>query len=159
MRISDLYGPVESAIYDTVNDYVDPQTGRRGSTALAPRVGMQPNTLSNKANPTCDHELKLRESIPLQLASNNFAILIAYASVLGHCAIRLPDATDTGDAALLDTYCQMHAEVGDFAEDMRDALADSTITKADVEKMRIAFDRVVRAGLGVIARMGALAHD
>ena len=40
---------------------------------------------------------------------------------------------------------------------MRSALADRSITRAEVNQLRSAFDDAVRAGLGVIARMEALA--
>jgi len=157
--MSDLYGALDAAIYETVNGYVDPKTKQRGATALAPRCGMQPNTLSNKANPTCEHELKLKESIPVQLTSGNFSILEAYASVLGHCALKLPDGDPaTGDLALLDVYCQLHANLGEFAENMRDALADSRVTRKELVALRVAFDATVRAGLGVLARMEAIAQ-
>lgn len=160
MQVSDLVGPLDAAIYETVNGYVDPVTGKRGgSTALAPRVGMQPNTLSNKANPNCDHKLGLLESIPIQLATNNFSILHAYSSELGHCAFRLPNASDVGDLALLDTYADMHARLGDFAQELRAALADNRISRVEVTELRQHFDDAVRAGLGVIARMEAIARD
>lgn len=151
-----IFGALEQAIHDTVNGYVDPATRQRGAVALAPRLGMRPNTLSNKANPLCEHELKLSESIPLQLIADNFAILNAYASSLGHCAVRLPESDQVGDTALLDAYCTMHAELGDFAEDMRAALADGQVSADEVARMRKAFDSTVRAGLSVLARMDAL---
>jgi len=154
----EIYGPLDAAIYQTVNGYVDPVTKARGATALAPRIGMQPNTLSNKANPTCEHELKLRETVPLQLVSNNFSILMAYAAALGFCAIKLPETDAVGDAALLDIYCDLHARMGEFAEEMREALAESRVQRAEVDKMRVALDCAVRAGLGVVARMQAIAQ-
>ncbi|MBN8922383.1 MAG: hypothetical protein BGP10_12255 [Rhodanobacter sp. 68-29] len=86
----ELYGSVENAIYQTVNGYVDPATRRRGAVALAPQVGMLPATLSNKANPLQDHQLTLRESIPVQLVANDFQILHAYAQTLHHVAYQLP---------------------------------------------------------------------
>lgn len=152
----DIFGALEQAIHDTVNGYMDPSTRQRGAVALAPRLGMRPATLSNKANPLCDHELKLAESVPLQLIADNYSILHAYAAALGHCAVRLPEADRVGDTALLDAYCQMHAELGEFAEDMRLALADGSISQEQVTKMRCAFDSTVRAGLSVLARMDAL---
>jgi hypothetical protein len=148
-----IFGALEQAIHETVNGYVDPGTRQRGAVALAPRLGMRPATLSNKANPLCEHELKLSESIPLQLIAVNFSILHAYASALGHCAVRLPDSDQVGDTALLDAYCSMHAELGEFAEDMRQALADNRVSADEIARMRKAFDSTVRAGLSVLHRV------
>jgi len=160
MPLSEICGPLDAAIYETVNGYVDPVTKHRGATALAPRCGMQPNTLSNKANPHCEHRLRIDESIPVQLISGNFSILHAYAAALGHCAVKMPSAApEASDVALLDTYCQLHAELGEFAERLRDALADGKVTRDEIDQLRTAFDESMRAGLGVLARMQALIHD
>ena len=80
-----MSGAIEGDERITATDYVDPQTQdprSRGSRALAPKVAMLPGTLSNKANPNCEHQLSLRESIPVQLVSNKFSILHAYARSL-----------------------------------------------------------------------------
>lgn len=151
-----IFGPLDSAIHDTVNGYVDPVTKARGATALAPKVGMQPNTLSNKSNPACEHELKLGESIAIQNVAGNFTILHAYAAALSHCAIPLPANNALGDAALLDLYCELHAWLGDFAENMRESLADGQVSAAEVDRLRNALDNSIRAGLCVVQRMQAL---
>jgi hypothetical protein len=153
----ELYGVVESAIYDTVSDYVDPATRRHGATALAPKVGMLPATLSNKANPLQDHQLTLRESIPLQLVAHDFRILYAYNQALQHVAYQLPTTRGAGDVELLDQYAAMHAEMGAMAQSIRNSLADGTVTREEVHRARAAFDAAARAGLGLLARLEALA--
>lgn len=153
----ELYGSVETAIYETVNGYVDPRTRQRGATALAPKVGMLPATLSNKANPLQDHQLTLRESIPLQLVAGDFHILYAYNQALQHVAYQLPATHDVGDVQLLDQYAAMHAELGTLAHSIRDSLADGNVSPEEVTRTRAAFDAAARAGLGLLARLEALA--
>jgi hypothetical protein len=119
---------------------------------------MVPGVLSNKANPMQDHQLTLRESVPLQLAAADFHILHAYSHVLGHCAYRLPDADSVSDVELLNTYCDLHAKVGTLALQIRSTLKDGRITEAELPPLRSAFDDLVRAGLGVVARIEALAR-
>lgn len=156
----ELYGSVEAAIYETVNGYVDPGTRtRRGATALAPKVGMLPATLSNKANPLQDHQLTLRESIPVQLVADDFRILYAYAAALQHVAYQLPDAGSVGDVQLLDQYAALHAELGLMAVQVRVSLEDEQITRQEVARVRAAFDAAARAGLGLISRLEALVDD
>ncbi|MGS1128503.1 phage regulatory CII family protein [Rhodanobacter sp. UC4437_H4] len=155
----ELYGAVETAIYETVNGYVDSNTRQRGATALAPKVGMLPATLSNKANPLQDHKLGLCESVPLQLVANDFRILYAYNEALQHVAYKLPATNHVGDVELLDQYADMHARLGELAKYIRDALADGDITTEEVQRMREAFDASARAGLGLLARLEALVDD
>lgn len=153
----ELYGSVETAIYETINGYVDPGSRRRGAAALAPKLGMLPATLSNKANPLQDHQLTLRESIPLQLVAHDYRILYATNQALQHVAYKLPSTHDVGDVELLNQYADMHAALGKLARDIRDALADGGITQEEVQNMRAAFDASARAGLGLLARLEALA--
>lgn len=153
----ELYGSVETAIYETVNGYVDPNTRQRGATALAPKVGMLPATLSNKANPLQDHKLGLCESIPLQLVADDYHILYAYSQSLQHVAYKLPTTSNVGDVELLNQYAEMHASLGDLAGKIRDALADGRIYFEEVQAIRAAFDASTRAGLGLLARLEALA--
>lgn len=153
----ELYGSVEGAIYETVNGYVDAASRKRGATALAPQLGMLPATLSNKANPLQDHQLGLRESIPLQLVANDFRILYAYSQALHHVAYKLPAIADASDVELLDQYAGMHADLGDMATAVRDSLRDGNVTRDEVRQIRSLFDNATRAGLGFIARLEALA--
>ena len=155
--MDELIGAIDRAVYDTIHDYVDPATGRRGATVLAPRCGMQPNTLSNKANVLQDrHRLSLSESVTVQTVTRDFRILYAYAQTLGHCAYRLPDLTDCSDIELLDAYTQYHEEIGLKASAIRRALQDGRVTPVEAADIRRLLDHTIRAGLGVIARLEAL---
>ncbi len=156
--MQDLVGPLDTAIYETVAAFVDPLTKQRGATALAPRIGMVPGTLANKANPLQDHQLTLRESVPVQLTTSDFRILYAYAQVLGHAAYPLPEADKVSDVELLNTYCDLHARVGTLALQIRSSLKDGRVTQDELPALRTAFDALVRAGLGVLSRIEALAR-
>lgn len=153
----ELFSDLDDAIYRTVRDY---RCGKhRGAAALALRVGMQPGTLANKANPLQDHQLTLSESIPVQLQAQDFRILQAYSAALGHAAWPLPDARPVGDISLLESYCNVHDELGCMARELRDALRDHRITRAEVTAVRQAFERQVSAGLGLLARFEVLADE
>lgn len=157
-ELDDLHSALGLAIHRTVRGFVDPTTARRGAAGLAPLLAMHPGTLANKANPDQEHQLGLAESVPLQLVSRDFSILYAYAQLLGHVAHKLPPSHDVGDLALLDVYCEMHAHVGVLAERIRAALMDGGVSAHEVTPIREAFDKLARAGLGVVARIEALAR-
>lgn len=156
--MKDLIGDLDTAIHATVHEYVDPLSGHRGAVALAPRLGMQPGTLSNKANPLQDgHQLSLREAVPLQLCTGDFRILHSFAHDLGHIAYRMPDERGGSDLEILDQYAAFVAAVGAKAETLRRALADKTITAAEAAELRLRLEAVVRAGLQLCNRIEALA--
>lgn len=157
-NIQSLFSALDSAIYETVNSFVDPVTKGRGATALAPRLNIAAGTLSNKANPLQEHQLSLRESISLQLATIDFGILHAYNGALGHVGFRLPDADQIGDVELLDAYCELHTRVGHLAQTIRNALLDHRVSIAEVIQIQIAFDALVRSGLGMVNRIEGLAR-
>ena len=157
--MEDLIGAIDRAVYETVHRYVDPVSRQRGAVALATRLGLQPGTLSNKANPLQEaHQLNLRESIPLQLAADDFTILHAFASALGHCAYRLPlEDKPQGDIELLNAYTDFHARVGDKANALRRALIDGNVSRAELSDIRKHMDGAIRAGLQLLARLEVLA--
>lgn len=155
--MQELFGRLDTAIYETVHGY-RPKTGKdRGACALAPRCGMNPGTLSNKANPAMpEHRLGLIESIPVQLAADNYSVLHAYAAVLQHVAYRLPAHSDASDVELLDAYAKVQERCGLKARAIRDALRDGNVTRRELEEVRAAFDDEVRAGLELLSRLEAL---
>ena len=156
--MKDLIGDLDTAIHATVHDYVDPLTGQRGAVALAPRLGMQPGTLSNKANPLCeDHQLSLRQSVPLQLQALDFRILHSYAHTLGHVCYRIPSERAGGDIELLDQYAEFVAAVGAKADALRQALRDKRITPKERDEIRLRLEAVVRTGLQLCNRIEVLA--
>lgn len=155
--MQELFGRLDTAIYDTVHGYRDPSSRERGAAALAPRVGMQPGTLSNKANPSMpDHKLGLAESITLQVAADNYSILHATAAALRHCAWPLPPHNNASDVELLDVYAKVNEQTGHKARAIRDALRDQRVTGAEVARIRACFDDEVRAGLELLARLDSL---
>jgi len=151
---------LDQAIYDTIHDF-RAANGERGATALAPRIGMNPGTLNNKAYPGHESQLTLRESVPVQREARDYRILAEYAICLDHAVIPLGDFSRTSDAALLDLYCEYHAEIGQTAEAIRDALAiNATITRADARKVRRELIEDMQAGLAFLARLdGLVAED
>lgn len=153
----ELYGQLDSAVYETVHGYRDPATRQRGAVALAPRLGMPAGTLSNKANPTMpEHKLGLAESVAVQVAADNFQILHAYAASLRHCAWALPLHSSVGDVELLDAYAAVNERCGLKARAIRDALSDKRVTRKEVAEIRARFDDEVRAGLELVSRLEAL---
>lgn len=157
--MQELFGRLQTAIYETVHGFRSTTGRERGAVALAPRCGMNPGTLSNKANPEMTgHILGLEESIPLQLVADDFRILHAFAASLQHVAYRLPSATQIGDVELLDAYAKVNERCGLKARAIREALRDGVVTRKEIQDIQAMFDDEVRAGLELLARLEALAE-
>ena len=142
------------AIHDTVHQFDG------GAMALAPRVGMNPGTLNNKAYPdNVDAQLNLRESIPLQRETRDYRILATYAHLLDHAVIPLGDFSGCSDVELLDLYAGYHVEIGETAGHIRTALASKQISRSHLRTVRREMIEDIQAGLSFLARLEALADD
>lgn len=154
----ELIGPVERAAYETVHTFVDRRTGQRGAVALAPKVGMTANALSNRVNPEQDQaKLGLHESIQVQIAAGDYSILHAYAQVLGHVAYQLPEGVNS-DTALLEQWAEFSAAVGRKSEAIRSALADGRFSPTEVDQIRRHLHAAIRAGIQLVARIEGLSQ-
>lgn len=117
---------IDRAAYDTVHDFPG------GAAALAERANLRNGkTLSNMVKPeNAGHKLGLKQSIPIQIAANDYRILHAYNAALNHVAIRLPDVASCSDIELLDAYAAWTSDIGETAEAIRAALAGGVTDKA-----------------------------
>lgn len=149
---------LDQAIHDTVHQYRAPD-GRVGAVALAARVGMNAGTLNNKAYPGHDGQLTLRESIPIQRQADDFRILAAYAAELDHGVIPLGDFSDCSDMQLLNLYASYHADIGETAAAVRDAIEADSLTRDHVRTVRRELVEDMQAGLAMLARLEALVDD
>jgi len=142
---------IDEAIYRTVHDY--PGKVPR----LAPLLGMRPGTLNNKADPGMDHQLTLRESIALQLHTQDRRIAQAYCQELDGAFVALPgDVVDASDSALLDLWMNLQVELGKSAETIREALADGVITRDEMDTIRAQVQRDIMAQLQLLQRLESL---
>lgn len=125
---------LDEAVFYTVHDFK--KGAKRGAVALAPLVNLRPGTLSNKANPEQEHQLSLHESILVMRATRDYRILYALSAILDHTPpIPFPDFDDTSDMDLLDAYASYHAEIGETAQAIRDALQDREITQEEFNRI------------------------
>lgn len=153
--MDDVFGDLARAVYETVHGFQDRKTGKRGAVALAPRLGIIPGTLANKANPLQESELTLSEATAVQLAAQDFRILRAMAWELGHATYSLPEV-GVSDMEILTQYTEFHVAIGAKATAIRAALADGC-TPEELAAVRRALEASIRAGLGLLARLEVLA--
>ena len=108
---------VADAAYNTAHGYPG------GIGALALRMGVNANTLTNKVNPqNTTHHLSLREAVAMQDMSGNYAILHAMAESLGHTCTRATPDQSFGDP--IETFMRMQVALADFSRAIADAVRD-----------------------------------
>lgn len=146
---------LDQAAYETVRDYRT-SDGGRGAAALAPRVGMKAGTLRNKVYIDHDSQLTLRESIPIQRTTGNFAILSTYAACLDHAVIPVGDFSGTSDVELLELYCNYHTELGQTAAALCDAVKSGRISTDQFVTLQREMLEDIQAGMALLARVKSL---
>lgn len=149
-----MFDPIDLAQYQTIHNF------KGGAVKLAPLINMNAGTLSNKVNPGMDsHHLTVRESIAIQSTTHTHSILQAQAQVLGFCCIELGDFSQVSDVELLNLYSQWHADIGETAQAINEALKDGKIERAEVQKIKNEFHSDIQKGFEFIARLEALIDD
>lgn len=132
-----------------------------GAKALGPLVGINPGTLCNKVNPSMEtHHLTVDEAVRIQAVRRCYDLLHAEARALGHVCVRLGNHEGMSDAALLDVYAAYHADVGETAQAIRDALASGCgVSREAVARVERELFEDARAGFEFLARLKALVED
>lgn len=120
-----------------------------GVAALAARMGVNAGTLQNKLNPNnSSHHLTLKESVLLQQAAGNAAVLHAMAQQLGYTCERATPAQDAGDP--VEAFMALAMAHADFTR----AVADALHGKAAVSKNELR--RATDMANELIGKVGAL---
>lgn len=159
-----MWDAIDDAIYHTVHGFQDRSArgakGSRGAEGLAPRVNMNAGTLSNKANPGMEgHQLTLKESIPIQLTTNDYRIVQAYCHALGGVFMPIENLDGTSDMELLNTWAKLVQEEGETAAAIREALQDSKITRDELQIIRRETFEDITVKLELLNRLEAIADE
>ncbi|MFZ5658787.1 MAG: phage regulatory CII family protein [Pseudomonadota bacterium] len=145
---------LDDAIYRVVHDYPG------GVAKLAALSGLNAGTLYNKANPGMEsHNLSVKEAVALQNSANDCRILYAEAAALNHCCIPIADFTGISDVELLTSYASWHAEIGETAQAVRDALSDGRITRRELDRVKYEIHQDIQRAFEFASRLEALLDE
>lgn len=128
LNLSGLAGNVESAgqidiapgmdVCDAAHLIAHHHPG--GVAALATRMGVNAGTLQNKLNSNNNsHHLTLKESVLLQEAAGNAAVLHAMAQQLGYTCVRAIPAQDGGNP--MEAFLHVETAKANFTRSVADA--------------------------------------
>ena len=130
-----------------------------GIDELAAKMHTAIGTLYNKLNrndSSAHHKPTLSDLIQIVFHTGNTAPIAALCRMFGGVFVRLPDLSQTPDQDLLMLINRWGAENGDVYEVMARALADLTVTPAEVDEMQQQTHEAIAALLEVKARFGSL---
>lgn len=145
---------LDQAIHDTVHDYRNPNSGKKGPGALAPLIGMAASTLQNKADRKQEFaHLGLKEARSVMLATNNFRILEQFNHDLGFVAVPVPHIENPADMDLLDAHLDWTNEFGETAGAIKQALQDGTLTRDELDKIKKEFYEDFEKGQVLMQRL------
>jgi len=130
-----------------------------GCEAIAPRMGMSAAILRNKANPnSATNKPTLDEANRLMGLTGVHDILHALAANHGYVCVRVEEGATAGDMAVLEMITQVWQTNGEVGTEINLALADGSITRAEVERIREKVRRAEHALESVVARLEGMAQ-
>ena len=151
--------PLDQAVYDTVHDYTNPRTHKKGAIGLAPVVDMSASTLQNKANPSEQFaHMTLHEARKVMLAANDHRILHQLAADLGEACVPLPTMSFPADMDLLNAWAEWQKEVAETIEAVRSSLDDKRIRLDEVSKVRRELIEDFEKGLAMLDVLKGMAE-
>jgi len=158
----DRFDDLDDAIYRTVHDFKTVRGSKtiKGAVALAPLINMPAGTLNNKAKPGYEtHQLGIKETIPIQLTTDNFIIAEAYCRALDGVFMRFGDLSGTSDVELLTTWAALMAEEGETAEAIKKSLEDGKVTRAELRVIRRETFEDITVKLELLQRLEAICDE
>lgn len=130
-----------------------------GIPALSVRMGMSPNVLQNKVNPTQEHhKLTLSEAVRMQALTGDVRILHAMASELGHVAVPVLGYEGVSDMELLDGYMDSITALGEFTAAFQLSIADGRVTPAEMARMEGLSYELIQRHLALMMRLRGMAE-
>lgn len=128
-----------------------------GAVGLAKKMGVPAGTFLNELNPDAEtHKLGLGRAVAMSVAANDARIAHAFADTCGEISFPKPDLSNVSDVVLLDLWLA-HAEAdGRFAETVRHALADGSISEQELTAIRQTAYGCAAAVLEIVARLEGL---
>ena len=150
---------LDQAAYETVHDFVDSNTGKKGAIGVAAITGMRPSTVQNKASRT-DFlaNFNIKEMRTVMLATNDFRMLKAMNQDCGFLAVPFPSIEFPADSDLVNAHIDVITELGEATGEMKSALNDKKLTQVELRKVRKEFHDVVEKVYGLLAVLDDMAE-
>lgn len=135
---------------------------RRGRVEwLAPRMGLKPGTLWNKADAdeSSKNQPTLRDVVKVTSLTGDLSIVDALNEMFDRAAVDVSEHQRTSDAALLELVTDMGIHKGQFHQALHHALVDGKFTQEELLLIREQAFGVISALMTVVARVEGLVDE
>ncbi|MCM2537688.1 phage regulatory CII family protein [Burkholderia glumae] len=125
-----------------------------GCESLAPRLGMAPQVLRNKANPNTEsHHLTLMNVVVATELTDDDLILKTWARERGYLLVKMPTAESCSDGEVVELMAKTWETNGDIGREVNKTLEDGRVEAHEVAKIeRSAWDHF-SAVVGLVGRI------
>jgi len=150
---------LDQAAYETVHNFKDKNTGKKGAGGIADITGMKASSVQNKANRTEEFaNFNIKEMRSLMLATNDFRMLKVMNQVCGFIAVELPSIEYPADSDLVNAHIDVVTELGEATGEMKRALNDKKLTQAELRKVKKEFHDVIEKVYGLFSVLDGMAE-
>lgn len=141
----------QDAFHATCHDYPG------GCESLAPRMGMTPGVLRNKANLHSTTNIpSLWDADRAMAVTGDYRVLHALAGNHAHVCIQIDDNTAPSDVAVLEMVTHVWRAHGGVGSAVDAALEDGRIEAHEVEQIRDAIYRTIQSMQQMLGRIEQL---
>ncbi|WP_153135152.1 phage regulatory CII family protein [Paraburkholderia agricolaris] len=145
-------------ILDTLHAVAHDYKG--GCESLAPRIGMSAAVLRSKVNVGNEtHKPTLAEAVRITEIADDDRVLEAWARERGYVLVKLPDADNCSDGAVLELMAKTWETNGEIGKEVNRTFEDNRVEKHEVARVK---DRVwnhIASLFGLVGRIEGMAED
>lgn len=152
--------PLDQAAYETVHNFKDSSTGKKGAIGIAAITGMKPSTVQNKASRTDEYAIfNIKEMRSVMTAAKDFRMLEAMNRECGFAMTPLPDfEAFSSDMDLLAAWADWQSEIAETVQKMKSAIEDGEITAAELHDIKNELTQDYEKGLELWAVFEGMAE-
>ncbi len=146
----ETWTPTQAACYDLIHHV--------GADKVADFLGKAAKSVANEANPNYpDAKLGFEDMVEIEVWQQDYRPLYAHAQRCHHVCLPLPDPERiVADMAVLESFAEWQAALGMTCQEIRDALRDGKMTRAEGRRITAAFYEHMKRGLEFLEHVHAI---
>ncbi|KAF1064917.1 phage regulatory CII family protein [Burkholderia gladioli] len=130
-----------------------------GCESLAPRLGMAPQVLRNKANPNTEsHHLTLTNVVEATELADNDLILETWARERGYVLVKMPTADNCSDGEVVELMAKVWETNGDIGREITRTFEDGRVERHEVVRVQGATWKHIQVLVGLVSRIEGMAE-
>lgn len=153
---------IAKAIHKSAKSFKDDSHRRdnNGIDGLAKKIGVNPQTFSNKCNPKQEsHIPNILDILNIMDQTKNHSIIDQIARQYGYVCMPIADYTGVSDMDLLNAWAAWGAERGETEQAIQKALENGDISKEEFKEIKNEMFEDFQKELALLARLKYLVSE